>query len=94
MRFQETAHGQLHAVRNHQAPMNIPAGQGPISALRGTLVFCRDDPFLTDPGNAFVSEPDGLVICRDGVIDAVGPYARHESRSCRRTPTWPTIRAA
>ncbi len=55
--------------------MSIPAGQGPISALRGTLIFCRDDPFLTDPGTAFVCEPDGLVICRDGVIDAVGPYA-------------------
>jgi guanine deaminase len=55
--------------------MSIPAGQGPISALRGTLIFCRDDPFITDPGTAFVCEPDGLVICRDGVIDAVGPYA-------------------
>ena len=27
--------------------MNIPADQGSISALRGTLMFCRDDPFLT-----------------------------------------------
>jgi guanine deaminase len=75
MRFQETAHGQLHIARNQQAPMNIPAGQGSIRALRGTLVFCRDDPFLTDPGTAFVCEPDGLVICRDGLIEAVGPYA-------------------
>jgi len=55
--------------------MNPPAGDGTISALRGTLIFCRDDPFLTDPGKAFVSEPDGLVICRDGMIQAVGPYA-------------------
>src|SRR5229473_1020052 len=46
-----------------------------MSALRGTLVFCRDDPFLTDPQTAFVHEPDGLVICRDGMIQAVGPYA-------------------
>ena len=67
--------GALHAARDHKAPMSIPAGQGPISALRGTLVFCRDDPFLTDRGTAFVCEPDGLVICRDGMIDAVGPYA-------------------
>jgi guanine deaminase len=39
------------------------------------LVFCRDDPFLTDPNKAFVHEADGLVICRDGLIRAVGPYA-------------------
>src|SRR5712692_8656785 len=55
--------------------MSAPAGDGSISALRGTLVFCRDDPFLTDPQTAFVHEPDGLVICRDGMIQAVGPYA-------------------
>jgi guanine deaminase len=48
---------------------------GAITGLRGTLIFCRDDPFLTDPGNAFVCEPDGLVICRDGLIEAVGPHA-------------------
>ena len=55
--------------------MQTTAGEGSINALRGTLIFCRDDPFLTDPGTAFVCEPDGLVICRDGVIEAVGPYA-------------------
>jgi guanine deaminase len=55
--------------------MNPPADDGPISALRGTLIFCRDDPFLTDPGTAFVHEPDGLVIWRAGLIQAVGPYA-------------------
>ncbi len=46
-----------------------------ITALRGGLVYCRDDPFLTDPAKAFVYEPDGLVICRDGVIQAVGDYS-------------------
>src|SRR5262249_52830736 len=54
--------------------MTIPARD--VDALRGSLVFCCDDPFLTDPGTAFVYEADGLVICRDGVIQAVGPYAR------------------
>ena len=34
---------------------------------------CRDDPFLTDPAKAFVTETDGAVICRNGVIEAVGP---------------------
>jgi guanine deaminase len=48
---------------------------GNVTALRGDLVFCRDDPFLTDPTQAFVHERDGLVICRDGMIKAVGAYS-------------------
>jgi guanine deaminase len=51
------------------------ARDGSLDALRGSLIFCRDDPFLTDPATAFVHEPDGLVICRDGLIQAAGPYA-------------------
>ena len=47
-----------------------PTGNGPVTALRGTLIYCRDDPFLGDPAKAFVHEPDGLVICRDGLIAA------------------------
>src|SRR5262245_52031774 len=46
-----------------------------VTALRGTIVTCRDDPFLTDPAKAFVTETDGAVICRNGVIEAVGPAA-------------------
>jgi guanine deaminase len=56
--------------------MTMATANGSCSAVRGTLIFCRDDPFLTDPSQAFVCEPDGLVICRDGVIQAVGPYAQ------------------
>jgi guanine deaminase len=59
--------------------MSAPAGDRSVNAVRGTLIFCRDDPFLTDPDEAFVCEPDGLVICRDGVIQAIGPYARLKS---------------
>ncbi len=55
--------------------MGTPGDKASITALRGSLVFCRDDPFLTDPKKAFVHEPDGLVICRDGVIQALGPFA-------------------
>src|SRR3954468_13667537 len=44
-----------------------------ITALRGTIVTCRDDPFLTDPAKAFVVETDGVVICRGGRVEAVGP---------------------
>lgn len=45
-----------------------------VTALRGTLVSFVDDPFLADPARAFVYEPDGLVVCRDGLIEAVGAY--------------------
>jgi len=55
--------------------MPAPAADGSIDALRGGLIYCRDDPFLADPAMVFVHEPDGLVICRDGLIAAVGPYS-------------------
>ncbi len=48
-----------------------------ITALRGTIVTCRDDPFLVDPAQAFAIETDGMVICRDGVIETAGPASRH-----------------
>jgi guanine deaminase len=55
--------------------MNSTPGNGLVTALRGTLIFCRGDPVLGNPAKAFVHEPDGLVICRDGLIANVGPYA-------------------
>lgn len=45
------------------------------TALRGTLVWCEDDPFLVGATKAFRYETDGLVIVRDGKIAAVGSYA-------------------
>ncbi len=46
------------------------------TALRGPLVWCEDDPFLTGEALAFRYESDGLVIVRDGKIAAAGPYGR------------------
>ena len=46
-----------------------------VTALRGTIVTCRDDPFLTDPAKAFAAETDGIVVCRNGMIEQVGPAA-------------------
>jgi guanine deaminase len=45
-----------------------------LTALRGSLVSFVDDPFLTGAEDAFVYEPDGLVICRDGKIESAGAY--------------------
>jgi guanine deaminase len=50
----------------------MPAPTDGVTALRGTVVTCRDDPFLTDPATAFAVETDGVVICRNGVVEAVG----------------------
>jgi guanine deaminase len=55
--------------------MNAKGRDGSVNALRGTLIFCRDDPFFTDAQHAFAHEHDGLVICKDGLIAAVGSYA-------------------
>jgi guanine deaminase len=47
-----------------------------VTALRGTIVSFTGDPFLLDRAQALTHEPDGLIICKDGLIDAVGPYGR------------------
>jgi guanine deaminase len=52
-----------------------PASGEKMTILRGTIVTCRDDPFLTDPAKAFITEADGMVVCRDGMIERVGPAA-------------------
>src|SRR5207244_2262577 len=49
------------------------ASDNKLTAVRGTIVTCRDDPFLTDPVKAFVTERDGIVVCRNGTIETVGP---------------------
>jgi guanine deaminase len=48
---------------------------GVATALRGRLAYCVDDPFLVGARKAFVSEDDGGVVCRDGLIEDVGPWA-------------------
>lgn len=50
----------------------MSASTGSAVALRGTLAYFRDDPFLVGAEHAFVHEADGIVVCRDGTIEAVG----------------------
>ncbi len=45
----------------------------PVQALRGMLVWFRDDPFTTDPDTAMRFEPDGVLVMADGRIRACGP---------------------
>ena len=49
------------------------------TALRGTLVWCDDDPFLVGEAKAFRHESDGLVIVQDGKITAAGSYDKLKS---------------
>ncbi|MGY5053874.1 guanine deaminase [Streptomyces sp. 900105755] len=51
-----------------------------LTAVRGRLVWFRDDPFLTDRASAFVHEEDGLLLCENGVIVAAGGYAALRDR--------------
>src|SRR5262249_8365229 len=46
-----------------------------VTALRGTVVSFTGDPFLIDTAESYVHEPDGLIVCRNGIIEAVGAYA-------------------
>lgn len=43
-------------------------------ALRGQLYYLTDDPFQNDPLESRRYEADGLLIIRDGLIEAVGSY--------------------
>jgi len=51
------------------------ASNNKMTAVRGTIVTCRDDPFLGDPAKAFVTERDGIVVCRNGTLETIGPTA-------------------
>jgi guanine deaminase len=46
----------------------------PITALRGTIISFTSDPFLVDPAKAVPQEAAGLIVCRSGLIEAVGGY--------------------
>ena len=47
----------------------------PVHALRGTLVWFRDDPFIVDPSIALRVETDGVIAMSGGRIIACGPAA-------------------
>lgn len=40
--------------------------------MRGALVWLQDDPFFSDPAEALRHISDGVIVCRDGLIEAVG----------------------
>ncbi|HSM80428.1 MAG TPA: guanine deaminase [Nodosilinea sp.] len=44
-------------------------------AIRGALVDCVGDPFYEPVAEAVRYLPDGLLVVRDGLIEALGPYA-------------------
>jgi len=44
-------------------------------ALRGSLFYVRDDPFLNPPEDCAVYEPDGIIVIEGGKISGVGGAA-------------------
>jgi hypothetical protein len=56
---------------------------GNVTALRGTLVSFAGDPFLMDPAQALRHESDGLIVCRDGLIEAAGASPNFAA-NCRK----------
>ncbi|MET0482320.1 MAG: guanine deaminase, partial [Aestuariivirgaceae bacterium] len=46
----------------------------PRRALRGQTISFSADPFLVDPGEAFVHHADGLILIEDGLIAFAGAY--------------------
>jgi guanine deaminase len=66
--------------------MEAPSDNCSLTVLRGTVITCRDDPFLTDPAKAFAVESDGIVLCRGGLIEAVGPASELLVSVPRGTP--------
>lgn len=54
--------------------MNAMVEKPVITAVRGHLVSLRDNPFAVGDAAALWDESDGLLLCRDGVIEAVGAW--------------------
>lgn len=50
------------------------------TAVRGQLIYFRQDPFLVDPKEAFVFERDGLLLVKNGIIENVGSYEQLKSQ--------------
>jgi len=46
-----------------------------VTAVRGTLVWFRGDPFTSSSQDTVVHVEDGLLVCRDGKITHAGPFA-------------------
>ncbi|HEX7339937.1 MAG TPA: guanine deaminase [Rhodanobacteraceae bacterium] len=54
--------------------VNPASNASAVTAVRGHLVSLRDNPFVAGDAAALWHEPDGLLLMRDGVIEAVGPW--------------------
>jgi guanine deaminase len=46
--------------------------ESPRSAIRGSLVYLIDDPFRNDPAECLAYESDGIILMKDGKIEAIG----------------------
>lgn len=74
--------GASDSIRTHHPPLRMNAALSdtpPIAVIRGPLLCLRGDPFVVGT-DAVWQEADGLLLCRNGVIEAVGAW--RELRDC------------
>src|SRR5262245_19953477 len=67
--------GSLPVAALAKSSRDCTMPDAPVTALRGTIVSFTGDPFLIDTAESYVHEPDGLIVSRNGIIEAVGAYA-------------------
>ncbi len=60
--------------------MSFESSNRSLTAVRGPLVCLRDNPFLVGGDDALWYEPDGLLLCRDGRIEAAGAWSEWRAR--------------
>jgi len=57
-----------------------------LHAIRGPLLGFRADPFTVPPDDALHYETDALILIRNGIIEATGPYATLRHHLPENTP--------
>ena len=56
------------------------------AALRGSLFYLTQDPFLHPPESCFVYESDGIILIENGKIRAIGPASAIQPQLRAATP--------
>ena len=59
---------------NNNINQNNNTAAQSLFGIRGQVLTYKDNPLLVPAADCYDYYPDGLVVVRDGVIDAVGAY--------------------
>ena len=61
-------------THNNNTNQNNNTAAQSLFGIRGQVLTYKDNPLLVPAADCYDYYPDGLVVVRDGVIDAVGAY--------------------